>query len=421
MAQPEHNWLQTLAPEDPSAALALTALQAQGLPTPRDEHWLHAHLRSLGAVRHLSPVTAAAATAALPATARALLPAPLPDLPRLVLVDGHPQASLSDAAALAAFVVARGGLPLQTADPDLRFAALAALLAVAPLRLQAMAGAEARFEILYVHTGQPGSVYPRLSLQLDAGARLTLVERHCGGTDAHSMLCTATDVRVGSGARFELHRLHEFDAGTLLLDQLQLQLDASAECRLHQISAGGANVRQTLCARLAGTGSSLQWLGAAVQREAEYHDSLVRIRHEAAGSRADYRYRALAADRAHVSCSADVLVAPAARGARVRQSLRGLVDGRGGHINLRPRLEINTDDIQATHGATTGQLDERLLFYLLARGIDPGSARAMLKWAFLEDVLGAISEPALRRAAEQLAARHLGDAATHELVGSLLA
>jgi len=35
-------------------------------------------------------------------------------------------------------------------------------------------------------------------------------------------------------------------------------------------------------------------------------------------------------------------------------------------------------------------------------------------------VLGAIRQPVLRRAAEELAARHLGDAATHQLVGSLL-
>jgi Fe-S cluster assembly protein SufD len=205
----------------------------------------------------------------------------------------------------------------------------------------------------------------------------------------------------------------------MLLDQLQLQLAASAECRLHQLSAGGANIRQSLCATLDGPGASLQWLGATVQKDDECHDSLVRIRHVAADSRAEHRFRALAADRAHVSCSADVLVAPNARGARVRQSLRGLIDGRGAHINLRPRLEINTDDIQASHGATTGQLDDQLLFYLLARGIDPVTARAMLKWAFLEDVLGAISDPALRRAAEELAARHLGDSAIHALVGNL--
>jgi len=102
-------------------------------------------------------------------------------------------------------------------------------------------------------------------------------------------------------------------------------------------------------------------------------------------------------------------VGGAGAGARVQQNLRGLIDGRGAEVDLRPRLEIRTDDIQASHGATTGQLDETLLFYLLSRGLDPATARTLLKWAFLGDVLGEITVPALRRVAEQAAAGQLAD------------
>jgi Fe-S cluster assembly protein SufD len=246
------------------------------------------------------------------------------------------------------------------------------------------------------------------------------VERLCGGTEARSLLCTAYDVQLGAGARLSLHRLHELGASTLMLDQLQLTLQADASCDLHQVSSGGAAIRQTLGARLAGRGASLDYAGASVQKDVEHHDSLVRVSLAAPDTAVNHCFRAIGADRAHVSCSADVLVGAAARGARVRPSLRGLVDGRGAHVNLRPRLTIDTDDIQATHGATTGQLDEQLLFYLLSRGIDADAARAMLKWAFLGDVLGATRESSLRRAAEELAARHVGDSAMHQLVGSLL-
>ena len=92
-----------------------------------------------------------------------------------------------------------------------------------------------------------------------------------------------------------------------------------------------------------------------------------------------------------------------------RQSLRGLLEGSGAEIDLRPRLEILTDDVRAAHGATTGRLDEDLLFYLLARGIDRDRARALLKWAFLGDVLRAIELPEVRRAAEHGAAGQLPD------------
>jgi Fe-S cluster assembly protein SufD len=100
----------------------------------------------------------------------------------------------------------------------------------------------------------------------------------------------------------------------------------------------------------------------------------------------------------------------------VLQSLRGLIDGKGAEVNLRPRLTINTDDIQAAHGATTGRLDEDLLFYLLSRGLAAASARSLLKWAFLSETLGAVGPQALRRAAESAVAARLSDAPAAELL-----
>lgn len=418
MTRTADNWLEPLARSDAAAAAALAAVSSQGLPSARDEHWGYAHLRSLGGVRELAPITAEAAAAAI--TAAPSLPAALPGIPRLVLVDGHAQAALSDSAAWNALTVSQEALPLGSTDPDLRFGSLAALLSSTTLQLRPSINSETTLELLYLHTGQRGSVFPRLSLKLPANARMTLVERHSGGTHAESLLCSALDIDMASGSRLALHRLHEFGSDTLLLDQVQMRLADAAECEIHQLSAGGSNTRHSLVAQLAGRDARFSWHGAAVQQEDERHDSLVRIRHEAGATHSDYRFRALAAGRAHVSATADVLVPDSARGARVRQSLRGLIDGRGAHINLRPRLEINTNDIQASHGATTGQLDEQLLFYLLSRGLDPREARAMLMWAFLSDVVGTVRQPELRRAAEEIAARHLADAATLQLAGGLL-
>ena len=98
-----------------------------------------------------------------------------------------------------------------------------------------------------------------------------------------------------------------------------------------------------------------------------------------------------------------------APGAQARQSLRGLIEGAGAEVDLRPRLEIHTDEVRAQHGATTGRLDDSQLFYLLARGLEPEVARSLLKWAFLSDVLRAIELPALRAEVERGAAGQLRD------------
>ena len=56
-------------------------------------------------------------------------------------------------------------------------------------------------------------------------------------------------------------------------------------------------------------------------------------------------------------------------------------------MNSKPQLEIFADDVKCSHGATIGQLDQKALFYLKARGIDESSAQHMLKAAFLSEIL----------------------------------
>jgi Fe-S cluster assembly protein SufD len=98
-----------------------------------------------------------------------------------------------------------------------------------------------------------------------------------------------------------------------------------------------------------------------------------------------------------------------AHGTDSRQSLRGLLAGPEAEIDLRPQLEIYTDDVKCSHGATAGKLDDNMLFYLLSRGLDRDTAQRLLKWAFLEDVVARIEVPELRRQIEQSLAGHLDE------------
>ena len=72
--------------------------------------------------------------------------------------------------------------------------------------------------------------------------------------------------------------------------------------------------------------------------------------------------------------------APGAAGTDSQQSLRGLLAGPGAEIDVRPQLEIYTDDVRCSHGATAGKLDDNMLFYLLSRGLEPrhGAAPAQV-------------------------------------------
>ena len=62
-------------------------------------------------------------------------------------------------------------------------------------------------------------------------------------------------------------------------------------------------------------------------------------------------------------------------------------------INSKPQLEIFADDVKCSHGCTIGQLDQDALFYLRARGIPKKEAKALLTFAFANNVLESVNIP----------------------------
>jgi Fe-S cluster assembly protein SufD len=80
------------------------------------------------------------------------------------------------------------------------------------------------------------------------------------------------------------------------------------------------------------------------------------------------------------------LIKPGADGSSVRQSNANLLLSDLAEMNTKPELEIYADEVEASHGATVGQLDEIAVFYLRSRGLSEDAARRILTGAFCRAV-----------------------------------
>ena len=76
--------------------------------------------------------------------------------------------------------------------------------------------------------------------------------------------------------------------------------------------------------------------------------------------------------------------------------------------NTKPQLEIYADDVKCSHGCTIGQLDEEALFYLRSRGIPKKEAKALLTYAFANNVLESVQLPSLKTRINSQIANKLG-------------
>lgn len=396
---------------------AMAALAASGLPTSRDENWRYANLRPLERLK-FTPAPAALAEGAPTSLEAALAPA-LPGFARYVFVDGlfapalsaptrTPGAVLSPLAA--AGDAAGTGRRVAELSPDERFALLNEAFATDGAAI--VVSGSARLELVFVSSAEreAGASYPRAEVRLEPGVTLDLIERHVSAGAQAGFVTSAVTVDVGRGATLRHYRLQELAERALMLDTLSAVVAEAGIYRLHGISSGAQAARSTLNVRLVGERAALALSVVALGDRTQVQDCYARVEHAAPRARTEQTFRGIAAGRARVAFNGKVVVARDATGTDSRQSLRGLLAGPEAEIDVRPQLEIYTDEVRCSHGATAGKLDDNMLFYLLSRGLDRDSARRLLKWAFLEDVIAQIELPELRRQVETRVASQLEDA-----------
>jgi Fe-S cluster assembly protein SufD len=371
-----------------SRSRAIERALAAGLPGLRDEAWRNADLRFL-TTASLAPLPPAPADE--PEASE--LPEPLPGFSRLVYSNGRLLEHLSDpvpelrrrAAAL---------VPERTKHE--RFGWLNDAFATDVARL--VVAGERRLELLFLssNTPDPQAYYPRLEVTLEANASLTLAERHLGVAGSNAMTNVATQVYAAPGSQVRHLRVQQHSDAARLLDTLQIALDRDSRYELTLLQLGGSAARSSVRASLFGEGAGLDLGGVSLVAGRRTLDTSLRIDHVAPRTSSTQVLRALAREGGRIGFASRVEVAATAHGASSQQSLRGLIDGDGAQVHLQPRLEILTDDVRASHGATTGALDPATMFYLLSRGLDPQLARSLLEWAFLENALSRIADATLR-------------------------
>ena len=409
---------------------AIQALAARGLPTTRDENWRYTNLRPLERARLVPVAVAAGATAPAPPAA-VELPAPLAGFARYTFVDGvfAPEVSspveqtglavhnLRRASKAAATVTQLPrALPALSSLPEARLALLNEAFATdaATVHVSSATGAPLRLELLFIAVAgaDAGASYPRVQIALDPATRLLLVERHISAGGGASFVNSSVNVEVGRGAELTHYRLQQAGARTTWLDTLAAVLATDARYNLLAVNTGALSARSTTYVQMAGAGAELTLAAAALGDRQQVQDNFALVEHIAPRARTEQIFRGIGSGRARVAFNGKIVVRDGAAGTDSRQSLRGLLAGPEAEIDVRPQLEIYTDEVRCSHGATAGKLDDDMLFYLLSRGLSPEVAQRLLKWAFLEDVVSKIGIPDLRRQIEHDLAGQMADAAS---------
>jgi Fe-S cluster assembly protein SufD len=385
---------------------ALENLLERGLPTGRDENWRYANLRPLDKTSFI-PDTAGAAVEA------AALPPLIEGFVRFVFVDGRFAPQLSQATGVSGSATVtrlQGELPTN----DQAFALLNEAFATDGADIQVAAGdAAADIEVLF-YGASVHAAYPRLNVRLAPNSRLRLIERHVGAVSAAHLINSVARIEVAEGASLSHYRLQETGPAATWTDTVRATVARDARYELHLLQIGALAARSSVDIQLIGPAAQTRIDTVSLADAQQVHDNMIVVDHQAPQTRTEENFRGIAGGRARIAFNGMIIVRDTARNADSAQSLKGLIAGNDAEIDLRPQLEIHTDEVRCSHGATTGKLDDAMLFYLLTRGIAPEVAQRLLKWAFITDVVAKIDVPALRVHVQRSLASHMQDAQSLE-------
>ena len=142
----------------------------------------------------------------------------------------------------------------------------------------------------------------------------------------------------------------------------------------------------------AGTGCNTEIYVLAYIKNKDCVRTYTRVHHDVGDGQSKQVIKYVLADEAQGAFTGELKILPDAQKVSAEQTNRNLLLSEKATMRTQPQLEIYADDVKASHGATTGQLDESALFYMQQRGIDPQTARRMLVVAFMQDIISQISD-----------------------------
>ncbi|HWP43955.1 MAG TPA: Fe-S cluster assembly protein SufD [Blastocatellia bacterium] len=270
---------------------------------------------------------------------------------------------------------------------------------------------EQPIHLLFVSAGGDGPLvsHPRNLILVGAGGQASIIEAYAGMGSGLYLTNPVTEMVLGENAVVDHYRLQQEDEQAFHIGTLQAEQGRASSLYSHNVSLGGALVRNDINVVLAAEGDDCTLDGLYLAAGNQHVDNHTTIDHAKPHGSSRELYKGILDGRATAVFNGSVIVRKDAQKTDARQSNKNLLLSEEAEINTKPELQILADDVKCSHGATIGQIDREALFYLRSRGIGQDEARSLLTYAFANEILDRIKvEPVRARLEAALHARLSG-------------
>ncbi len=286
-----------------------------------------------------------------------------------------------------------------------KFAALHEALVTSGTFIYVPRGVEVELPIEIFHWlhGENSAVFPHTLLVADELAKVTVIE-HFRSSDStrRGFACGVNDLVVGRGAKITYVCAQNWGENVVALQMNTTTVERDASAMSLNVHLGGAYSRFESLSRVVGEGARSDLLSVSIAQGTQEFDARTLQDHASPHTTSDLLYKNSLSDRGRATFGGLIRVEPHAHFTDAYQTVRNLLLSDDAEANSMPGLEIMADNVKCSHGATSGQLNEDEMFYLLARGIPAPVARQLLVTGFLNEVVDRLDHPVIAGKVQEL-------------------
>ena len=253
---------------------------------------------------------------------------------------------------------------------------------------------ELPIEIFHWLADENAAVFPHLLLVADEMSKVTVIE-HFRSVEKtrRGFACGVNDLIAGRGATVKYVCTQRWNENVVALQINATTVERDASAMSLNLHLGGAYSRFESLSRLVGEGARSDLLAVSVAHHKQEFDARTLQDHASPHTTSDLLYKNALNDRSRTIFGGLIRVERHAHFTDAYQKVRNLLLSDDAEANSMPGLEILADNVKCSHGATSGQVDEEEMFYLLSRGIPEIVAKQLVVAGFLDEVIRRLSDP----------------------------
>ena len=277
--------------------------------------------------------------------------------------------------------------------------------------------AEKPIEIIHFSTGKEKAVWlqPRNLIVVDRNAQVQIIERHQSLKEHPVVTNCVTEIYVHHDAFLDYYKLQNDLETASLIDNTYIIQEKNSHASVHTFSLGGKLIRNNLNYFHKGEHILSTLKGVTILKGKQHVDHSTLVHHAQPNCESHQDYKGIFSERSEGVFNGQILVDKIAQKTNAFQKNNNILLDDKATVNTKPQLEIYADDVKCSHGCTIGQLDEEALFYLRSRGIPRKEAKALLTYAFANNVLESVQLPSLKKRINNQIANKLGVSLGFEL------